>query len=205
MNIKIYFNAKFILFSDKNSTAPQGSTFKTLDQPNGTTLKKAVLDFVLSSGQECLQITGTDPEKSIKTLKEDFYYIEAAGGFIKNNGRWLCIHRFGRWDLPKGKLEKNESPEDASIRECEEECAVKGLEITGALHPTWHIYVYKDGYALKKTFWYLMKTDYTGELTPQLEENIDDAKWFSEAEVRSVVLKDTYFTIRDVITEALEF
>ena len=109
----------------------------------------------------------------------------------------------GKWDLPKGKLEKKETIENAAIRECEEECAVENLKIVKQLASTFHIYPYKTGYALKQTYWFYMQTNYAKKLKPQTEENIDEVKWFSENEVKQIAFNDTYLTIKDVILEAL--
>ena len=48
--------------------------------------------------------------------------IEAAGGVVFNEkNEILMIYRLKTWDLPKGKIEKGETPADAAFREvCEE-------------------------------------------------------------------------------------
>ena len=58
----------------------------------------------------------------------DFLYryvakpIEAAGCIVKNEeGKILMMKRLGKWDLPKGKIDKGETPIQASLRELEEE------------------------------------------------------------------------------------
>ena len=51
--------------------------------------------------------------------------IEAAGGLVKNeNGDYLFIYRNDKWDLPKGKIEKDEKTKVAAVREVEEECGI---------------------------------------------------------------------------------
>lgn len=203
MNTKIYFNQKFIRFTDREENTPAGTASKTIKAPSESELQRAVLSFVQSATPYHLTVVGGQHDAHLKALKKSFYYIEAAGGLICRGNEYLCIHRFGRWDLPKGKLEKGELPREAAVRECEEECGVQGLRIEGVLRPTLHIYSYKDGYALKQTFWYLMRTSYTGVLTPQTEENIDAVRWFSLTELKTTVLPDTYLTIGDVISEAI--
>ena len=71
------------------------------------------------------------------------------------------------------------------------------------LASTFHIYPYKKSFALKQTFWFYMKTDYSKKLIPQTEENIDEVLWFSEKDVRNNAYNDTYLTIKEVILEAL--
>jgi 8-oxo-dGTP pyrophosphatase MutT (NUDIX family) len=47
------------------------------------------------------------------------------------------ILRLGKWDLPKGKMEKNEEPMICAIREVEEECGIKAkiIENMAILRP----------------------------------------------------------------------
>lgn len=205
MNIKIYFNNKFIAFGENAMQNPTNQPVKTYENLNQQELEKIIFKFLQSPDQECVKILSNNGLEAIERLKSLFYYIEAAGGFIKKNRKFLFIHRFGKWDLPKGKLEKNETIENAAIRECEEECAIKGLKIVRKLSSTFHIYAYKDSYALKQTYWFFMETNYDGKLSPQLEESIDDVKWFDKDEIKSLVIKETYHTIVDVITEAVGF
>jgi hypothetical protein len=51
----------------------------------------------------------TDLEQLYEHFSSLFQIIEAAGGLVKNkNDEWLFIFRNGKWDLPKGKIEKGE-------------------------------------------------------------------------------------------------
>ena len=62
----------------------------------------------------------------LSLFKSNFRYIEAAGGFIKNEeGENLFIFRREKWDLPKGKLELGETPEVAALREVSEETGLQ--------------------------------------------------------------------------------
>src|SRR5690348_4880805 len=59
-----------------------------------------------------------------------YVLMEAAGGVVFNDsGQILVIFRKKKWDLPKGKLDYGETPEDAALREVKEECGIKHLEI----------------------------------------------------------------------------
>ncbi len=125
--------------------------------------------------------------------------IKAAGGLVVNNkNQVLMIKRFGVWDLPKGKIEKNERIYTAAIREVEEECSVKGLQIVKKLPPAYHVYTEKNQWILKKTYWFLMKTNSKGTPVPQAKEHITEALWCSRQEVVQC-LNNTYGNIRDVI------
>lgn len=125
-----------------------------------------------------------DLNKLFSDFKSYFKYIEAAGGLVKNkNNELLVIHRFGIPDLPKGKIEKNETPEDAAIREVEEECGINGLKITGEINPSYHIYFHGDKRILKKTHWFNMFYEGSETPQPQTEEDITKVEWCDEKKI----------------------
>jgi ADP-ribose pyrophosphatase YjhB (NUDIX family) len=131
-----------------------------------------------------------------KEFKWYFKIEKAAGGLVKNNrNETLFIYRFDTWDLPKGKIEKGESKKEAAIREVEEECGIKGLEIQNKLQKTYHIFQRKNIETLKVTYWYSMNTKFEGKLIPQLEEGITDVVFKSEDGVKEA-LKNTYGNIK---------
>ena len=141
-----------------------------------------------------------DCEEAFLNFKKYFKLIQAAGGIVSNSkGEKLFIYRLDKWDLPKGKLEKNESIEECAIREVEEECGINSLTIKQKLEDTYHIYIHKDELILKQTFWYMMATSYEGNLMPQKEENITKAEWLTNDEILEKVSKNTYSSIWSLI------
>jgi len=128
----------------------------------------------------------------------DFKKIIAAGGLVKRKQRILFIKRNGLWDIPKGKVEKKESIEEAAIREVEEECGLKGVVLRDLLMKTFHTYQFNGDWVLKETHWYAM--DYSGskETIPQEEEGITKVKWFKFKKLDKV-LENTYPSICEVI------
>jgi len=137
-----------------------------------------------------------DLNKLFNDIKSYFNYIEAAGGLVKNkNNELLVIHRFDIPDLPKGKIEKNEKPEDTAIREVEEECGITGLKITGKAEPSYHIYTIKNKKVLKKTHWFYM--NYAGDetLKPQTEEDITKVEW-CDVQKLTEFQKQTYKSLK---------
>jgi 8-oxo-dGTP pyrophosphatase MutT (NUDIX family) len=119
-----------------------------------------------------------------------FRIIEAAGGIVKNSkGELLFIFRNGLWDLPKGKIENNESIKEAALREVEEECGIKQLKLDKLIDKTYHMYKINNQYIVKISYWFLMYSDFQGELSPQLEEGITKVEWISEQNLTKVLVK----------------
>ena len=131
-----------------------------------------------------------------------FKIIEAAGGLVQNSrNELLFIFRLGKWDLPKGKLDKNESREDAAIREIKEECGVDVAINNPKFFTTYHCYFWKQKIVLKITYWFQMDIlDDNQALTPQLDEDISEVKWIPKNEI-PLALENTYPAIKDLVTE----
>lgn len=132
--------------------------------------------------------------------------IIAAGGLVVNeNGELLFIYRRKHWDLPKGKLDKNETIEECAIREVKEEVGIKNVKIVCFLYKTEHQYFDKwiQQEVIKETHWYLMKTKSTEKLYPQLEEDIEKIEWVNTQKMDKY-LNNTYPTIIKVIDVYLE-
>ncbi len=133
----------------------------------------------------------------------NFRKIGAAGGLVSKNSSGdpiLMIHRLGKWDLPKGKTEVGERLESAAIREVEEECSINKLKIVRKLPPTFHLYILKKEWVIKKTTWYFMTSKYKGVLIPQREESIDKVKWVKLNQLKKY-LPLSYVSIAHLISE----
>ena len=160
--------------------------------------------------------------ENFATLKADFLslfkYIKAAGGLVKNErNEVLVIFRYGKWDLPKGKIasakthttaqEKKikghtEQPDDAAIREVIEETGLKQVKIISKLPSTYHIYYQKGTRYLKKTHWFGMMATSDQPLTPQTDEDISIVKWAS-AEELIIIIESTYPSLRTLFSSAI--
>ncbi len=139
-----------------------------------------------------------------KIFAKRYRIVEAGGGLVVNqNQEVLFIFRRGKWDLPKGKLEKHEKIKKGAIREVEEECGITGPEIREELITTMHKFKNKGKECIKKTHWFIM--DYIGneELVPQLEEDITKARWMDISKFNKVY-KNTFPSIADVLDAYLE-
>ncbi|MFD2516613.1 NUDIX hydrolase [Salinimicrobium flavum] len=142
-------------------------------------------------------------EKLLKHLFKKLPVVTAGGGMVFNPEKEvLFIYRNGRWDLPKGKIEKDESLEEGAIREVEEETGVKGLKVDKFLQKTYHVFQRKGKYKLKVTYWFQMSTDYTGELVPEEKEGIMKVKWKDVVKAQKA-LKKSYANIKLLFPEEI--
>ncbi|WP_264509531.1 NUDIX hydrolase [Flavobacterium sp. N1719] len=142
-----------------------------------------------------------DEKEILKKVKEKIPVKKAGGGLVYNaEGKVLFIYRNGKWDLPKGGIEKNEDIEDTALREVEEETGVNQLKITRKLQKTYHIFKRGGKYRLKITHWFEMKTNFQGTPTPQANEGIEKVAWLSPEEVRDA-LGNSYENIKLLFEE----
>ena len=128
-------------------------------------------------------------EKAILTkLKEKVPYQKAGGGLVFNkNNEVLFIFRNGKWDLPKGGIEKGEEIEYTALREVEEETGVNKLVITDKLQKTYHIFKRNGRYKLKITHWFEMRTTFDGIPQGQLEEGIEKVEWKNPSQIQEAL------------------
>ena len=127
--------------------------------------------------------------------------IIAAGGIVMNpNQEILWIFRRGFWDLPKGKLDLNETIEACAIREVMEETGISHLILGKLILTTTHQYHDKflNKEVEKTTYWYAMTTDLIQEGKPQTEEDIEAIAWVKKEDI-APYLANTYDTIKAVM------
>lgn len=140
-----------------------------------------------------------DPKTLFKKVRKSMILIKAAGGLVRNaKGNYLFIFRNKKWDLPKGKVEKQEGMKEAALREVEEECGVKIHTNGKKLCKTYHVYTLGSKLVLKKTNWYSMTVKGEPKLVPQKEEGITKALWLNKKELDPVVA-NTYPSIIQVL------
>ena len=131
--------------------------------------------------------------------------IIAAGGIVVNpNKEILWIFRRGFWDLPKGKLDPNETIEACALREVMEETGVSNLVLGDLIMTTTHLYhdMYLNTEVEKTTYWYKMTTDQLQHGIPQTEEEIEAIAWVKKEDIAPYLAK-TYDTIKQVMASFL--
>ena len=135
-------------------------------------------------------------------LNETFRMAPAAGGVVVKDGKFVSIVRHDIPDLPKGHIEKGENPEQAALREVEEETGIGKLHIVKELHSTWHCYLEHEEWKLKRTYWYLMESEETIQPKPQTEEGITEIKLIGNEEIEDF-LKNTFRSISEILAKDL--
>ena len=192
--MKIYTEEILLHILKKNKT-PQGA---------GIHLKVQSADEIIDIYEKIKshQIRGvsayyfepTNYKKVTVAFKKHFQIIQAGGGIVQKENKILFIKRLGKWDLPKGKLEKGETKAQGAIREVEEECNVQ-VEIIQKIGKTWHTFSRAGKNRLKCTHWYAMNCLDDHQMKPQTQEAIEQVAWFSRDELNTA-FTNTYETIR---------
>ncbi len=193
MKLSIYFEEKELLVTDEET--PSEINVIVYREKNDIVQAIKHLEFLSKV------ILYGEWERIFADLKTLYKYIEAAGGFIKNEqDEYLFIFRRGKWDLPKGKLEKGETPEIAAIREVQEETGLQFVKEKSLRCTTWHTYDTYGEPVLKQTYWFNMETTKNQDSKPQTEEDITELQWLPESEF-SKVLGNTFPSIVEVMNK----
>ena len=199
---KVFLNEKSILFTSSGKITITKPTNNPPDFANVLQVSRWLDEFEKGDGTEKV-IQSDNPEIFFKGFREALTNIEAAGGVIRNEKGLLFIFRNEKWDLPKGKIDKGESPVEAALREVEEECGIHGHRIIRLLEPTYHLYrsPYKKSkgeWIFKKTHWFEMEYNGNESGFPQTDEGITEIRWFARDELGEV-LDNTYGNLVELI------
>jgi 8-oxo-dGTP diphosphatase len=98
----------------------------------------------------------------------------------------LVVHRprYDDWTLPKGKLERGESPEDAAVREVEEETGVRGT-LGRELPP--QQYVDRNGREKVVRYWEMTPLDVRAR---EPDDEVDDVRWVRAGDASCLLTYD---------------
>ncbi len=190
--MKIFINENTLSLTDKKSEST-----KIINYTNKKELLKYITDLENNNCNNIELYT-----KNIDTLIDDYKslykIIYAAGGIVINEkDEILFIKRLGKWDLPKGKIEKGETNNKAAVREVTEETGVTNLNVINLLQNSYHTYNINEKRILKHTYWYIMKASGKQNLVPQTIEDITEVKWINVNNL-DVVLNNSYNSIKDL-------
>ena len=132
------------------------------------------------------------PPKRLRTVSE-----VSAGGLVVDRGgpvpQGALIGRFDRrgrllWSLPKGHLENGETPEDAAVREVEEETGIRG-RVLGKLGVIDFWFV-AGGARIHKTVHHFLLEAVSGELS-DADVEVDEVAWVPLDELPERLAYDT--------------
>lgn len=191
---KVFINEKKLIISETPQDVERNIAFEDDLQFD------IILDLLQNTSTKDVAIYDNNIENLWTRFQNYYKNIEAAGGIVVNNDhKILFIYRLGKWDLPKGKIEKGESRDSAAVREVEEECGLTNLTLLDFINTTYHIYHIKGQPVLKKTYWFHMSY-MEGKLPkPQTEEGITKVEWKNKVEIQQEVENSTFNNIRLIL------
>ena len=188
---QVFYKKKIILLTD---VFKEGKDFKSF--PIKDVKFKKVIKLLNKKNTNSVHLFHKNKDKLLKYFFKLIPTVIAAGGKITNSkSETLFIYRNDKWDLPKGKAEKNEQLPQTALREVKEETGIKEVSIIKPLDITYHIFRRNSEYRLKVTYWFDMFSDYEGKLFPQLDEGITEVKWVKKADLEEVKI-NSYPNIR---------
>ncbi len=202
MFIKIYFDNKPLFLCDDVDASLQPYVHHDdavfIDELNLHTIKSMIHEM-----QEEAVHAGVFFHKDLTELKNAFFkkftIVYAAGGFVINEkNEILMMFRRGKWDLPKGKMDKGETFEECAVRETEEETGLKNVKLISPLITTYHTYHEGTRYVLKETKWFTMKVAGEQKLIPQTAEQITKLEWVAKNNLKEY-LQNSFPSVNDVI------
>ena len=202
MYIKIYFGDKPLFLCDDVDASLQPYVHHDdavfIDELNLHTVKSMIHEM-----QKAAVHAGVFFNKDLEDLKAAFFkkftIVKAGGGFVQNEANdVLLMFRRGKWDLPKGKLDKKEAIEDCALRETREETGLVNVDLISPLITTYHSYHEGTRSVLKETSWFKMKTKSDQKLIPQTTEQISKLEWVNKDDLKKY-MANSFPSVVDVL------
>lgn len=202
MFLKIYFDNKPLFLCDEIDITIEEFVHHDdaiyIDELDGHTIRTMIHEMQLEKVH-----AGIFQHKDFDELKKAFFkkftLVIASGGLVTNESDdVLLIFRRGKWDLPKGKLDKGETLEQCAVREVEEETGLKNISLHQPLTITYHTYHEGTKFILKESHWFKMSVKEKQDLVAQEAEGITETKWVRPADLKTY-FDETYPSVRDVL------
>ncbi|WP_111309319.1 NUDIX hydrolase [Confluentibacter sediminis] len=191
---KVFVNDKPIVLT----TVEEPETYFKNYKLKQVKLSRIIRELNSTDLQE-IRLIHKNEDKLLKKFLKKLPNVIAGGGKVYNDkGDILFIYRNDKWDLPKGKIEGVETIEETALREVMEETGVAGLEIVKPLETTYHIFKRNGRNKLKITYWFEMKTSFSGVLYAQEFEGITKVEWLNPEQIKEA-LKNSYANIKLLI------
>ena len=111
--------------------------------------------------------------------------VHAAGGVVLRDGRVAVVHRprYDDWSLPKGKLDPDESFEDAALREVEEETGLRCRLVRELPAVGYEV----RGRPKLVRYW---EMEVTGETPFVPNDEVDEVRWLEPQEALALLSYD---------------
>ena len=202
MHLKIYFGDKPLFLCDVIDQTVEPFVHHDdaifIDELDPHTIKSMIHEMQQSKIHAGVFLH-TDLAALKKAFWKKFSLVQAAGGLIKNEANEvLLIFRRGKWDLPKGKLDKGETLEQCALREVQEETGLQKVVLQSPLITTYHTYHEGARFILKESHWFTMTANGSEKLVPQTEEEIFEIKWVEKNGLKKY-FPQTFPSVLDVL------
>jgi 8-oxo-dGTP pyrophosphatase MutT (NUDIX family) len=198
---KVHFENRFIIISPEPDRLQKYGLFHKFHDTNE--LYKLISDFQANKQISAINIYGPDIKFIWKIFRIYFTEVEAAGGLVRHtSGKYLFIEKNGKWDMPKGHIERGETPDNCALREVHEECGISNHVIVKPLEPSYHTYMWEGISYLKKTHWFLMNYDEEIIFNPQIEEGITRVQWLWPDDI-SQIKSSIWLSLNDLINSSI--
>lgn len=196
---KVFIKDKVINFVETGSFSAQPE--EIFIDPSFRDIQTLLNDIDSDEQHTDFYFASEDAEKLFISFYTRMRIITAAGGTVVNeNNEVLFIFRRGRWDLPKGKIDNEETEQQAALREVTEETGLQNIQLGQRLSSSYHVYTIGREWILKETHWFIMTGDVTERLMPQADEGITEIKWVAKNSLTKMS-QLVYRSLSDVVQD----